>query len=163
MRPGEPEQARLREDAGNRPGKAQEPWAAHRGDACGLGPGCPFGAHRVLWGADFSPRSNHAADHQASCPRNASHPFLQPHHGLRPPQGSKRWRKTGKPTKIFQIRQICGADKSRAGWDEVSVAPQWGGPVKSGLRPQKNASSPTLSGVHCLSYPPKEPTLEGPQ
>ena len=88
-------------------------------------------------------------------------PFPQPHHGLRPPQGSKRWGKTGKPTKIFQIRQICGADKSRAGWDEVSVAPQWGGPVKSGLWSQKNASSPTLSGARCLSYPPKEPNAGG--
>lgn len=83
--------------------------------------------------------------------------FPQPHHGLHLLQGSECWRKTGKPTKIFQTRQICGADKSRTGWDEVSVAPRWGGSVRSGLWPQKNASSPALSGAHCLSYPQKSP------
>lgn len=87
----------------------------------------------------------------------------QPHHGLHPLQGSECWRKTGKPTKIFQTRQICGADKSRTGWDEVSVAPRWGGSVRSGLWPQKNASSPALSGAHCLSHPQKSPRWGCPQ
>lgn len=111
---------------------------------------------------DFSPTTNCATDHQAQRPRMPLTPFPQPHNGLRPPQGSELWRKTGKPTKIFQIRQICGADKSCAGWDEVSVAPQWGGPIKSGLWPQKNASSPALRGAHCLRYPPKESMLGVP-
>ena len=84
----------------------------------------------------------------------------QPHH---PPRGSERWRKTGKPTKIFQIRQICGADKSHAGWDEASAAPQWGVPVKSDLWPQKNASSPALGRAHCLSRPQKSPRWGCPQ
>lgn len=130
--------------------QAEEGTSPNREEACGLGPGAPHGAQRVLRGADLSPSSSCATDHQAWCPRMPLTPFPEPHHGLRPPQGSERWRKTGKPTKIFQIRQTCGADKSRAGWDEVSVAPQWGGPVKSGLWPQKNASSPALSGAHCL-------------
>lgn len=89
--------------------------------------------------------------------------FPQPHHGLHPLQGSECWRKTGKPTKIFQTRQICGVDKSHAGWDEVLVAPRWGGSVRRGLWPQKNASSPALSGAHCLSHPQKSPRWGCPQ
>lgn len=54
--------------------KDQEPPAAHRGEVRGPGPGRPFGVHGVLRGADFSPASHHAADHQASCPWNASSP-----------------------------------------------------------------------------------------
>lgn len=90
-----------------------------------------------------------------SAPRMPLTPFPQLRHCLRPPQGSELWRKTGKPTKIFQIRQICSADKGRAGWDEVSVALQWGGPVKVACGHRKNASSPALGGGSLSQLPPK--------
>lgn len=107
---------------------------------------------------------------QVSCnakalgPQNASHP-----HPSAPPQppssgGRQHWRRTGKPTKIFQIREICGADKSWAGWDEASVAPKWGGPVKSGLRLPENASSPALGwavGGSLSWLPPEGARAEG--
>jgi hypothetical protein len=107
------------------------------------------------------PPTPSVADHQAQGPKNDSHPLLFTPTAS-PPQGSMCWRKTGKATKIFQIRQICGVDKSRAGWDEVSVAPQWGGPIKSGLWLQKNASSPALGGGSLSQLPPqKEHRLVG--
>lgn len=115
---------------------------SHR-EGCVAGPGHPLRVQRVQGGTTLPPTSQGAEDHQARWPKIV---FPQSHHGLRPPRGSERWRKTGKPTKIFQIRQICGADKSRAGWDEVSVAPRWGGPTNSGLWEQKNASSRSPRG-----------------
>lgn len=96
------------------------------------------------------------ADRQAQC---LSSLLLSPH-GPCPPQGAERWRKTGKPTKISQVGQTCGADKGRAGWDEVSAAPRWGGPVRAACGHQ-NASSPALSGL-IVSATPKEPTLGVP-
>lgn len=118
------------------------------------------------WGAEGVVRATTFLPHlQVCCRPPGRGPQIalpQPHH---PPRGSKRWRKTRKPTKIFQIRQICGADKSHAGWDEASVAPQWGAPVKSDLWLQKNASSPALGlgGPHCLSGPQKSPRWGCPQ
>jgi len=149
---GTEEAKKDREDAsGDRPGEAH----VHREEACGLGPECPLGAQGMLWGGP------HTAPPPPTVPQTTRQSpqvaFPQPHHGLHPLQGSECWRKTGKPTKIFQTRQICGADKSHAGWDEVSVAPRWGGSVRRGLWPQKNASSPALSGAHCLSHPQKSP------
>lgn len=122
-----------------------------------------LGARMPTWGmegvvgARFFPTSSCATDHQARCPKNASHPFPQPYQGLHPPQESERWRKMEKPTKIFPIRQICGADKSRTGWDEVSFVPQWGGPIKC-LVAAENASSPASSGAHCPSHQHQELT-----
>jgi hypothetical protein len=114
---------------------------------------------RGCWGAD-SPHPQCCRPPGTGPQERFSPPSLHP--TASPPQGSMCWRKTGKATKIFQIRQICGVDKSRAGWDEVSVAPQWGGPIKSGLWLQKNASSPALGGGSLSQLPPqKEHRLVG--
>lgn len=109
------------------------------------GPGCPW-AQRLCWG-QMAPTS-WCADGQAQC---LSSLLLAPL-GLCPPQGAERWRKTGKPTKISQIGQTCGADKGRAGWDEVSAALRWGGSVRAACGHQ-NASSPALSGLIVSAAP----------
>lgn len=148
---------------GNRPRMDLERHKSQQRRGMWPGPRGPVWGRESVMGGSFLPHFQLCHRPPGIVPKNASHPLPSaPPWPPRPPQGSERWRKTGKPTKIFQIRQTCGADKSRAGWDEVSVAPQWGGPVKRGLWPQKNASSPTLSGAHCLSYPQKEPTLGVP-
>lgn len=131
------------------------------GPECCLGPGRASSPCAEGIGGQLPPKRT--TNHQAQGPQNASRPLPSTLHSLCSPQGSAHWRKTGKPTKIFQIGQICGADKSRTGWDEVSVAPRWGGPIKSGLRLQKNASSQLSVGAFCPSDPQKVPELGVPR
>lgn len=133
--------------------QAQEGTSPSREEACGLGPGAPHRAQRVLRGADLSPSSSCATDHQAWCPRMPLTPFPEPHHGLRPPQGSERWRKTGKPTKTFQIRQACGADKSCAGGMRFQLLPNGADPSKVACGHRKMRHLPLSVGLIVSATP----------